>query len=74
MPYFIYKIKQTPILQLQKIEQHEIYREASARAKVLRAELKEERCTVKIIFAEHELGAEDLLSQVREPVPQPGDD
>ncbi len=74
MPYFIYKIKQTPILQLQKIEQHDAYRDASARAKVLRAELKDEQRMVKIVFAEHELGAEDLLSQVREPVPQPGDD
>ncbi|MGC2457726.1 MAG: hypothetical protein WA435_07010 [Gallionellaceae bacterium] len=74
MPYFIYKIKQTPILQLQKIEQHDAYRDASARAKVLRAELRDEQCTIKMIFAEHELGAEDLLSQVREPAPQPGDD
>ncbi len=74
MPYFIYKIMQSPILQLQKIEQHDAYPAASARAKVLRAELKNEPCTVKIIFAEHELGAEDLLSQVRNPVPQPGDD
>ncbi len=74
MPYFIYKITQNPILQLKKIEQHDVYPEASARAKVLRAELKDEPCTVKIIHAEHELEAEDLLSQVRNPVPQPGDD
>ncbi len=74
MPYFIYKIRHDPILQLQKIEQHDAYPAASARAKVLRAELKEEPCTVKIIYAQHELEAEDLLSQVRAAKPQPGDD
>ncbi len=74
MPYFIYKTSRSPILQLHKIEQHEAYRDASARAKVLRAELQDEQSMIKIVFAEHELGAEDLLSQVRESTPQPGDD
>jgi hypothetical protein len=75
MPYYIYKVFQDPILRLEKIEQHDEFRAASARAKELRRELAlTERCAVKMIYAEHELGAEDLLSQVREPAPEPGDD
>jgi len=75
MPYYIYKVFRNPILQLKKIEQHEEFRAASTRAKQLRRELAlTEPCEVKMIFAEHELGAEDLLSQVREPEPELGDD
>ncbi len=75
MPYYIYKVFREPILRLEKIEQHEGFREASGRAKVLRRELAlTEPCQVKMVFAEHELGAEDLLSQVREPAPELGDD
>jgi hypothetical protein len=75
MPYYIYKVFNDPILRLIKIEQHDEFREASARAKDLRRELAlTESCAVKMIFAEHELGAEDLLSQVREPQPELGDD
>ena len=75
MPYYIYKVYQDPILRLAKIEQHETFRAASARAKELRRELAlTDTCTVKVIFAENELGAEDLLSQVREPAPELGDD
>jgi hypothetical protein len=76
MSYFIYKVRQNPILQLEKIEQHDTFRTASDRAKELRRELAttETSCTVKVIFAENELEAEDLLSQVREPAPELGDD
>lgn len=75
MPYYIYKVFRHPILQLKKIEQHDEFRAASNRAKDLRRELAlAEPCEVKMIFAEHELGAEDLLSQVREPQPELGDD
>lgn len=75
MPYYIYKIFRNPILRLEKIEQHDEFRPASARAKELRRELAlSEQCEVKMIHAEHELGAEDLLSQVREPAPELGDD
>ncbi len=63
------------MLRLEKIEQHEEYRAASERAKVLRRELAlTESCEIKMIFAEHELGAEDLLSQIRDPLPELGDD
>ncbi len=75
MPYYIYKVFQDPILRLSKIEQHDEFRAASARAKDLRRELAlTEGCAVKVIFAENELHAEDLLSQVREPAPELGDD
>lgn len=75
MPYYIYKVFHDPILRLSKIEQHDEFRAASARAKTLRRELAlTENCAVKVIFAEHELGAEDMLSQVREPAPELGDD
>jgi hypothetical protein len=75
MPYYIYKVFRKPILRLVKIEMHEGYRAASARVKILREEwAPNEVCEVKLIFAENELGAEDLLSQVREPSPEMDDD
>ncbi|MBI4808853.1 MAG: hypothetical protein HY799_07910 [Nitrosomonadales bacterium] len=75
MAYFIYRVTEFPIKQLEMLEQHETYREASARAKHLRAELAEDsRSLIKMIHAETELHAEDLLNEVREPAPQLGDD
>jgi len=75
MPYFVYKIFEKPIRRLEKLEQHEAFREASSRAKQLRSELAgDATCTIKVIFAENELQAEDLLNQFREPVPNPQDD
>jgi vacuolar-type H+-ATPase subunit H len=47
-----------------------IVREASARAKALRASPERPAdCVIKVIFAENEQQAEDLLSEVREPAP-----
>lgn len=75
MPYFVYKIFEKPIRRLEKLEQHEAFREASGRAKQLRSELAvEAACIIKVIFADNELQAEDLLNQVREAVPNPQDD
>jgi hypothetical protein len=75
MPYFVYKIFETPIRRLQKLEQHDAFREASDRAKQLRSELDSDAAyIIKVIFAENELHAEDLLNQVRAPVPNPQDD
>ena len=75
MPYYLYKIVESPIRLLTKIESHETFKTASTRAKSLRRELAlTERCTVKTIFAENELQAEDLLSRPRESQPEPGDD
>ncbi len=75
MPYYLYKVFESPIRLLEKIESHDAFKVASARAKELRRELAlSEGCTVKTIFAENELQAEDILSQVRESQPEPGDD
>jgi hypothetical protein len=75
MPYFVYKIFETPIRRLQMLEQHDAFRAASDRAKQLRSELASDAtCVIKVIFAENELHAEDLLNQIRAPAPNPQDD
>ena len=75
MPYFVYKIFATPIRRLEKLEQHDAFRAASDRAKQLRGELGgDANCIIKVIFAENELNAEDLLNEVRAPAPELGDD
>ncbi len=75
MPYYVYKIVEKPIRQLEKLEQHDAFRDASNRAKQLRSELPGNAvCTIKVIFAETELHAEDLLNQIREAAPNPQDD
>lgn len=74
MPYYVYKIR-PPFKQLEKIESFPNFKEASGFAKSTRAGLAaDDNCTVKVIFAENELQAEDLLNQVREPEPMTGDD
>lgn len=75
MPYFVYKIFAAPMRRLEKLEQHDAFRDASNRAKQLRGELGDDAAyVIKVIFAETELHAEDLLYQVREAVPNPQDD
>jgi hypothetical protein len=75
MPYFIYRLFNFPIRRLEKIEQHAAFRDASARAKQLRAALSSaEEGAIKMILADNELHAEDLLSQQRAPQPNPDDD
>lgn len=75
MPYYIYHVSDFPIRQLKKLEQHDVYKNASARVKQLRAELTDESpMMIKMIHAESELHAEDLLNQVRDPAPELGDD
>lgn len=75
MPYYIYKVFSFPIRRLEKLEQHAAFRDASARAKVLRATLASaEAGSIKMILADNELHAEDLLSQQRAPQPNPDDD
>lgn len=75
MPYYIYQVIEFPIRRLEKLEEHGAYRDASARIKQIRAELTEgSPALIKMIHADSELQAEDLLNQVREPLPQLGDD
>lgn len=75
MPYFIYHVNDFPIRQLKKLEQHDAYKEASIRVKQLRVELSDgSPLMIRMIHADSELQAEDLLNQIREPAPQLGDD
>jgi hypothetical protein len=75
MPYYIYRVRSFPIRRLEKLEQHAAFRDASARAKVLRAALTPaDEGSIKMILADNELQAEDLLSQQRSPQPNPDDD
>ncbi|MGH8670896.1 MAG: hypothetical protein ACREUA_02510 [Burkholderiales bacterium] len=65
MPYFIYRI--FPFTRLEKVAQFTSFKEASVQAKALRAAPdRPPNCKIKIIFADDELQAEALLSQVRE--------
>jgi uncharacterized protein (DUF3084 family) len=74
MPYYIYKVHQ-PLRNLEKAEEHDAFRAASDRAKQMRREIPAgQDYLVKVIHAENELQAEDLLSQVREKEPLTGDD
>ena len=75
MPYYIYHVTEFPIRQVKKLEQYDVYREASARVKQLRNELAEgSPMVIKMIHAESEFHAEDLLNEVRAPAPELGDD
>lgn len=66
MPYYIYKIG-GPLKILEKQGQAESFKEAKALANELRKGLDPQTGhVVKMIFAENELAAEDILSQPRE--------
>ncbi|MDD4965053.1 MAG: hypothetical protein PHI11_14170 [Gallionella sp.] len=75
MPYYIYQITAQPIKMLKKLEQHDSYKASSARVKQLRAELDQDSpATIKMIYADSEFQAEDLLNEIRAAAPQLGDD
>lgn len=66
MPYYIYRIK--PFSQLEKLTEFEVFNDASAHAKVLRANGRATSASagkIKLMFADNELQAEELLCQVR---------
>ena len=65
MPYFVYRIETLPIKQLKKLDAFEAFRDASSHAKEARTGLPA-NALIKVIFAENELQAEDLLCTVRE--------
>lgn len=72
MPYYIYRIK--PFSQFEKLSEFEAFKDASAHAKVLRAmQDGDVSGRIKVMFADNEHQAEDLLCQVRTPGPN-GDD
>ncbi|HSN45977.1 MAG TPA: hypothetical protein VLW08_06430 [Casimicrobiaceae bacterium] len=73
MPYYIYRV--FPFRRLEKVDAAASFREASTRAKALRASADAPPdCVVKVIFAPDEIEAENLLSEVRTRPAGPGDD
>ncbi|HSC00234.1 MAG TPA: hypothetical protein VLE45_09990 [Burkholderiaceae bacterium] len=71
MPYFVYRVK--PFAQLEKLAEFSEFAAASAHAKALRARLDQPADRIRIMFAEHQQQAEDLLCEVRDARPA-GDD
>ncbi len=75
MPYYIYQITAQPIKMLKKLEQHDNYKDSSIRVKQLRAEQAVDApALIKMIYADSEFQAEDLLNEIRAAAPQLGDD
>lgn len=73
MPYYIYKV--FPFHRLVKVAEHAAFATASAQAKELRKDPSlPADCKVKVVFAENELGAETLLTEVREERPHIAED
>jgi hypothetical protein len=70
VPYYIYRTFAFPINRLESAGSEESFRTASARTKALRASPDlPAGCVVRMVFANSELEAEDLLSQVRAAAP-----
>jgi len=68
MPYYVYRL--APFSQLEKLAEFDAFKLASARAKALRiAPGAKAQDKIKVVFADSEQLAEDLLCQVREPGP-----
>lgn len=75
MPYFVYKVTTFPFKQFELAGQFTSFKEASGHAKGLRQELAPDgKISVKVMFGENQLQAEDLLNQEREPQPMTGED
>jgi len=68
VPYFVYRIHRYG--GLERVDESASFRDASARAKALRAspDLPPD-CTVKVVFAATDFEAEELLTQERAPKP-----
>ncbi|MBT3206590.1 MAG: hypothetical protein HOM14_13350 [Gammaproteobacteria bacterium] len=68
--YFIFKITQSPgniVKGLEKVAQFDSFKEAKQHVKLLRVDKSsDELALYKIIFAESELNAEQLLQEKRE--------
>lgn len=73
MPYYLYKV--FPFHRLEKVAEYGAFPEASAAAKKLRQEpgLPAD-CRVRVMFANDVLGAETLLTEVREARPRIDED
>lgn len=72
MPYFVFSVR--PFAQIEKLAEFAAFKEASMHAKSLRAtQAVAADARVKVMFADNERLAEDLLCQIREAGPT-GDD
>jgi hypothetical protein len=72
MPYFVFGVR--PFAQIEKLAEFADFKQASTHAKALRAaQAMAVGVKIKVMFADNEQLAEELLSQVREPGPS-GDD
>jgi hypothetical protein len=68
MPYFVFSIR--PFAQIRKLAEFPRFSDASAHAKALRAQpAGKDDARIKVMFAENEQLAEDLLCQIRDPGP-----
>jgi len=68
MPYYVYRMG--PFAQLEKRAEFDAFKPASEHAKALRAaQGSSSQSRIKLMFAETEQLAEELLCQVREPGP-----
>lgn len=68
MPYFVFSIR--PFAQIRKLAEFQGFKDASSHAKSLRAsQAGDSDAKIKLIFAENEQMAEDLLCQIRDPSP-----
>ena len=73
MPYYVYRI--FPFHRLEKVAVHDAFSAASVQAKALRKEPSlPADCRVKVVFAQDELSAETLLTEVREDRPHIAED
>ena len=70
MPYYVYKISSGPtdlVKTLEKLEEHDRYRAARDSARNLRAAMAStETYTIKVVFADSQLSAEEMLMEKRE--------
>jgi hypothetical protein len=70
MPYYIYKITPGPTdltKSLEKLEQHEAFKDAKQRAREMRAAMdNSDTHIIKVMFADNELEAEEKLMEKRE--------
>lgn len=70
MPYYIYKVTPGPTdltKSLEKLEQHDTFRDAKERARAMRAEsTNNDGPYIKVMFADNELDAEEKLMEKRE--------
>jgi hypothetical protein len=73
MPYYLYKV--FPFFRLERVAAFDAFKEASDQAKALRADpALAADCRVRVMFAENELRAEELLTAIPESRPRTGDD